>query len=386
MEDKYLLKIHDKLPITIEHGEGVYVYDKNGNKYLDFVAGMAVSSLGYGNKEFSDTLKNQIDKIIHSSNLYHNETCGKAARDLAKASGMNKIFFCNSGAEAVEGALKAARKYAYLKGNDKTKLIALKKSFHGRTMGALSITGCKQYRKPFKPLIPGIDFAENNNLDSVKKLISDKTCAIIIEPIQGEGGLYVADKEFLRGVRKLCDDNDILLIFDEIQCGMGRTGSMFYWQGIDVKPDILAMAKAIGNGLPVGAFGITEKIAKYPLMPKDHGTTYGGNPLACGAVSKVLEIFKRENITDNAKEVGVYLTKKLDVVVMEFECVKERRGLGLMQGLELNMPTKGIIDKALSEGLLITSAGDNVIRMLPPLIITKAHVDEMIDKLKKALR
>ncbi|MGL6202564.1 MAG: aspartate aminotransferase family protein [Lachnospiraceae bacterium] len=376
---------YNKAPIVLEHGEGAYVYDTDGKKYLDFAAGIAVSALGYGHKELNDALKAQIDKMCHTSNLYYNETCGKAASALANVSGMDKVFFCNSGTEAIEGCLKAARKYAYTKNSGRYEFIAMNDSFHGRSMGALSVTGRSQYRTPFEPLVPGVSFAEFNNLDSVKALVTDKTCAVILEPMQGEGGINTATPEFLAGLRKLCDEQDILLIFDEIQCGMGRTGSMFLWQQFGVKPDIMAMAKAIGSGLPVGAFAMTAKVAADSLVPGDHGTTYGGNPLVCAAVSKTIEIYKKENLTAHAKAVGEYLTAGLDAIAAEYDCVLERRGMGLIQGLVVSKTPGDIIHKAMTEGLLIISAGSNVLRMVPPLIITKEQVDEMLEKLKKAL-
>jgi len=383
--DAAVVHTYNKAPIVLEHGEGVYVYDTDGKKYLDFAAGIAVSALGYGHKELNDALKAQIDKMCHTSNLYYNETCGKAAAALADVSGMDKVFFCNSGTEAIEGCLKAARKYAYTKKSGRYEFIAMNDSFHGRSMGALSVTGRSQYRTPFEPLVPGVSFAEFNHLDSVKALVTDKTCAVILEPLQGEGGINTATPEFLAGLRKLCDEQDILLIFDEIQCGMGRTGSMFLWQQFDVKPDIMAMAKAIGNGLPVGAFAMTSKVAADSLVPGDHGTTYGGNPLACAAVSKTIEIYIKENLTAHAKAVGEYLTAGLDAITAEYDCVLERRGMGLIQGLVVSKTPGDIINKAMAEGLLIISAGSNVLRMVPPLIITKEQVDEMLEKLKKAL-
>lgn len=383
--DEHVVHAYNRFPVTLERGEGVYVYDTNGKKYLDFAAGVAVSSLGYGNQELNDVLKMQIDKMCHTSNYYYNEACGKAAADLSAVSGMDKVFFCNSGTEAIEGSLKAARKYAYAKQSGRTQFIAMQDSFHGRSMGALSVTGQEQYRTPFEPLIPGVQFAVFNDLESVKELVNEKTCAIILEPLQGEGGIQLAEREFLQGIRALCDEQDILLIFDEIQCGMGRTGSMFLWQQFDVKPDIMAMAKAIGSGLPVGAFGLTEKVASQSLVPGDHGSTYGGNPLVCAAVSKTIEIFERDGIADHVREVGDYLSGQLDQIKADFDSVIKRKGTGLIQGLEMNKPTGELIEQAITEGLLIISAGKNVLRLVPPLVITKEHVDEMIGKLKRVL-
>ncbi|MCI5868015.1 MAG: aspartate aminotransferase family protein [Dorea sp.] len=380
-----LVHTYNQFPIVLEKGEGVYLFDTDGKKYLDFAAGYAVSSLGYGNQELNDALKSQIDQIFHTSNLYYNTTCGKAAEDLKRITGMDRIFFTNSGGEAVEGTLKAARKYAYKKGTGRCEFIAMKESFHGRSMGALSVTGHSPYREPFEPLVPGVSFAEYNDLDSVKALVTDKTCAIILEPLQGEGGINLATEEFMKGIRKLCDDEGILMICDEVQCGMGRTGSMFAWQAYGIKPDLMSMAKAIGSGIPVGAFAMTDQVAESSLEPGDHGTTYGGNPLACMAVSKTIEIFEREKLAEHAKEVGTYLAEKLDVLVDEYDCVTARKGTGLMQGIQITKPVSKVTNAALKEGLLIIGAGEDIIRFVPPLVIEKEHVDEMIEKLKKVL-
>ena len=383
--EEALLHTYNRYQIVLEKGEGAYLYDVNGKEYLDFAAGIAVCSLGYSNEEYKEALKEQIDSLMHTSNLFYSKPTAKAAKLLKEASQMDRVFFTNSGTEAIEGALKAARKYAYTKGSGKYEFIAMNHSFHGRSMGAVAVTGTEKYRTPFEPLIGGVKFAEFNDFESVKALVTDKTCAIIMEPIQGEGGIYPAEQAFLEQVRALCDEKDILLIFDEIQCGVGRTGSMFAWQGYGVKPDIMAMAKAIGNGVPVGAFAMTEKVAECSLAPGDHGTTYGGNPLVCAAVAKVLEIFEKENLTEHVKKVGAYLEDKLNALVEENEFVVARRGKGLMQGIVLTKPVGEVIPKAMEEGLIIISAGGNVLRVIPPLIITEAQVDEMIDKLKKAL-
>lgn len=299
---------------------------------------------------------------------------------------MDRIFFTNSGTEAIEGALKAARKYAYTKKSGKYEFIAMEHSFHGRSMGAVSVTGTENYRTPFEPLVGGVRFAKYNDLESVKAQVTDQTCAIILETVQGEGGIYPAESEFLKEIRMLCDENDILLILDEIQCGMGRTGSMFAWQDYGVRPDIMCMAKAIGNGVPVGAFAMTEEVAEYSLKPGDHGTTYGGNPFACAAVDKVLDIFEKNHIVEHVKELTPYLEEKLDELVEKYDGVLKRRGKGLMQGLVLARPVGEVIANAQKEGLLVISAGGNVLRMVPPLVIKKEHVDEMIEKLERALQ
>ena len=380
-----LVHTYNRFPVVLDRGEGVYLYDTEGKKYLDFAAGIAVSGLGYGNPEFNGALKAQIDQLIHSSNLYYNTTCGRAAEALKEVSGMGRVFFTNSGTEAIEGALKAARKYAWKKGTGRYQFIAMENSFHGRSMGALSVTEHEAYRTPFEPLIPGVSFARFNDLDSVRELVTEKTCAIILEPLQGEGGINPASQEFMEGIRQICDENDILMICDEVQCGMGRTGSMFAWQGFGVKPDILTMAKAIGNGIPVGAFAMTEEVAKYSLKPGDHGATYGGNPLACTAVKKVIEIFEKEDIIEHVNKVAPYLTKRLDELVQEVGCVAERKGKGLMQGIVLTKPVAEVNSRAIEEGLLVIQAHGNVLRFVPPLIVEEKHIDEMIDKLRRAL-
>lgn len=385
MTEENLLHTYNRFPITLDRGDGVYLYDTDGKKYLDFMAGIAVSGLGYGNVELKNALKEQIDNLLHSSNLYYNTTCGKAAEALRRVSGMDRIFFTNSGAEANEGALKAARKYAWQKKSGRFEFIAMKDSFHGRTMGALSVTEHPAYREPFEPLIPGVPFAEFNNLESVKKLVNEKTCGIIVEPVQGEGGINTATKEFMTGIRKLCDEEGILMICDEIQCGMARTGEMFAWQLYGTKPDIMTMAKAIGSGVPVGAFAMTKAVAEASLKPGDHGTTYGGNPLACAAVAKTLEIYEKQKLAAHVKEVGDYLEEQLKKLVEDYDCVVEQRGLGLIRGIKLSGPVGEVVKKAMEEGLLIISARSDVIRLVPPLVIEKEHVDEMIEKLRKVL-
>ena len=380
-----LLHTYKRYEIILDKGDGVYLYDTEGKKYLDFVAGIAVFALGYNNKEYNDALKSQLDKLIHTTNLYYNMPAIEAANKLTKAAGLERVFFTNSGTEAIEGALKLAKKYAYNRdGSTDHEIISMNNSFHGRSLGALSVTGNNEYQKAFKPLIEGIKFADFNNLESVKNQITQKTCAIIIEPVQGEGGIYPATHEFLHGVKALCEENDILLIFDEIQCGMGRTGSLFAFHQYGVTPDIITAAKALGCGVPVGAFLANEK-AGSAMVPGDHGTTYGGNPLVCCAVSKVLDLFESSNIINHVNKIAPYFENELDKLIDEYDCIVERRGMGLMQGIEFSYPVNDIILKAQELGLLIISAGKNTIRLLPPLIITKEHVDEMIEKLKSAI-
>ena len=374
-----LLHTYNRYQIVLDRGDGVYLYDMEGRKYLDFVAGIAVFALGYHNKEYNDALKNQIDKLIHTSNYYYNVPAIEAAKKMKKASGMDRVFFTNSGAEAIEGAIKTARKYAYLKdGSTDREIIALNHSFHGRTMGALAVTGNPKYREAFEPLIGNIRFAEMNDIESIRSQVTDKTCAILMETVQGEGGLIPATEEFLKEVRSLCDEKGILLILDEIQCGMGRTGYMYAWQKYGVKPDIMTSAKALGCGVPVGAFLMTEEVGRNSLVAGDHGTTYGGNPLACAAVEKVLDLFERNHIIENVREVAPYLEARLEELKEKHSCIIERRGTGLMQGLKLDRPVNEIINKALEKGLILINAGADIIRFVPPLVIQKEHVDEMI--------
>ena len=375
--EKDLLHTYNRYQIVWDKGDGVHLYDLDGREYLDFVSGIAVFALGYNNKAYNDALKAQIDKVIHTSNYYYNVPAIEAARKIKKISGMDRVFFTNSGTEAIEGAIKAARKYAYLKdGTTDHEIIAMNHSFHGRTMGALAVTGNPHYREAFEPLIGNIKFAELNDFDSVMAQVTDKTCAIIFETVQGEGGIYPATEEFMSKVKALCEEKDILLILDEIQCGMGRTGHYFAWQAYGVQPDIMTNAKALGCGVPVGAFMMTEKVAQNSLTSGDHGSTYGGNPLACAAVSKVIDLFEEENILDNVKEVGEYLAGKLDELVLKYDFVKEHRGLGLLQGLECDKPVAGIINKALDKGLLLINAGTHVIRFIPALTISKENVED----------
>ncbi len=387
LSEEYVLHTYNRFPLVLEKGEGVDLYDVEGNAYMDFASGIGVFALGYSNKEFGEALKAQVDKVIHTSNLYYNVPLGTAAEHLAKSCGMSKVFFTNSGTEAIEGAIKAARKYAYLRDNSTDhEIIAMNSSFHGRSLGALSVTGNEHYQEPFRPLIGGVRFAEFNNIDSVKAQLTDKTCSIIMETVQGEGGIYPADPAFLKEVREICNARDILLILDEIQCGMGRTGTMFAWQQYGVQPDIMTSAKALGCGIPVGAFVLNEKVAKASLVPGDHGTTYGGNPLACAAVNAVFEQFEKLDLLSHVKDVAAYLEEKLDELATKHDCIKERRGKGLMQGLELTgKPVGEVITAAREKGLLVISAEHNVLRMLPPLIITKEDVDKAISIIDSSL-
>lgn len=381
-----LLHTYNRYQIVLDRGDGVYLYDTDGKKYLDFVAGIAVFALGYNNKEYNDALKDQIDKLIHTSNYYYNVPAIEAAKKIKKASGMDRVFFTNSGAEANEGAIKAARKYAYLKdGCTDHEIIAMNHSFHGRTYGALSVTGNKKYREAFEPMIGNIRFADLNDFDSVLANVTDKTCAIMLEPVQGEGGLIPATEDFLKKLRALCDERDILLIFDEVQCGMGRTGYMYAWQKYGVKPDIMTTAKALGCGVPLGAFLMTEKVGQNSLAAGDHGTTYGGNPLAAAAAGKVFDLFEKNNVLENVREVAPYLEEKLEEVRAKYDFITERRGTGLMQGLVFDRPVAPVINRAIENGLILINAESDIIRFVPPLIITRKNVDDMIEILVKSI-
>jgi len=387
--EDYVLHTYNRFPVVFERGSGCRLYDADGKEYLDFSAGIAVNALGYGNEKYTAALKDQIDQLTHISNLFYNEPLAEAAEKLVKASGLSKAFFTNSGTEAIEGAIKAARKYAWTKNGSsggRSDLIAMEHSFHGRSLGALSVTGTKSYRDPFEPLVPGVKFAKFNDIDSVKELVDEKTCAIILEAVQGEGGIIPAEEAFLREVRRICDENDIVLIMDEIQCGMGRTGFWFAWQKYGVKPDIMTAAKALGGGVPVGAFVLNEKLAQSSLVPGDHGTTYGGNPFVCAAVKAVFDVFEEEDLVGHVKETALYLEQKLDELVSEYVFLSGRRGIGFMQGLVFDgVKASDAASAALKEGLVVITAGGNVLRLVPPLVIRKDEIDEMCAKLSKAL-
>lgn len=387
--EQVLLHTYQRYPVVFDHGEGVCLYDTEGKEYLDFCAGIAVFALGYGNEKYNAALKRQIDQLLHTSNYYYSEPTVAAAKKLTEATGMDRVFFTNSGAEAIEGAIKTARKYAYLNdGTTEHEIIAMQHSFHGRTMGALSVTGNEKYRAPFAPMIGNIRFATFNDLESVKAALTDRTCAILMETVQGEGGIHPADPEFIKGVRKLCDDRDLLLILDEIQCGMGRSGKMFAYEYYGVKPDIVTVAKAVGCGVPVGAFLMTEKVAAHSLVPGDHGTTYGGNPLAGTAVSTVLDLFAENHILENVNRVGAYLSAALEKLVLKYDCLLRHRGIGLMQGLIFDttrLTPAEVAKRALGNGLVLITAGADVLRFLPPLVITESDVDEMIRRLEECL-
>ncbi len=384
--ERDLLHTYNRFQIVLDHGDGVHLYDMDGKEYLDFCAGIAVFALGYNNPRYNDALKAQIDKLIHTSNYYYNVPAIEAARKMKEVSGMDRVFFTNSGTESIEGAIKAARKYAYLKdGTTDHEIIAMEHSFHGRTMGALSVTGNPKYREAFEPMIGNIRFAKMNDFESVLSQVTDKTCAILFETVQGEGGIYPAEEEFMKKVKALCEEKDILLILDEIQCGMGRCGYMYAWQKYGVKPDIMTTAKALGCGVPVGAFLMTEKVAQHSLTSGDHGTTYGGNPLAAAAINVVLDLFGENHIIDHVQKTGAYLEEKLNELADKYDVIETRRGIGMMQGLVFKMPVGPVINKALEKGLILINAGSDIIRFVPPLVITKEDVDQMIGILTESM-
>ena len=389
--EENVLHTYNRFPVVFESGEGVRLKDVNGKEYLDFGAGIAVFALGYGCGAYNEALKAQVDALIHTSNLFYNIPLSEAAEKLITAAGMgegSRAFFTNSGTEAIEGALKAARKYAWNKEKrDDHEFIAMRQSFHGRSIGALSVTGNDHYQEAFRPLMGGVRFADFNDFESVLAQVNERTCAIILETVQGEGGIYPAQPDFLRKIRALCDEKDILLILDEIQCGMGRCGAMYAWQKYGVAPDIMTTAKALGCGIPVGAFVLNGKTAASSLVPGDHGTTYGGNPLACAAVSKVFDLFEECALVEHVNAITPYLEKKLDELVGAFDCLSERRGMGLMQGIVVkDIPVGKIVAAALEEGLVILSAGSDVLRFVPPLVIREGDIDEMAQKLSRVLK
>jgi len=384
--EQAFLKAYGRYDTVLEKGEGVYLYDTTGKKYLDFYSGIGVNSFGHAYQPYVKALQNQIATLTHVSNYFYTPVSIEAAEAVKKATQLEGVFFCNSGAEATEGALKLARKYYYMKhGKADSEIISFHHSFHGRTTGSVKLTGNPHYQEAFGPLIGGVRYASLNDLDSVKALVNEKTAAIIVEPVQGEGGVYPCNQSFLKGLRDICDENDICLILDEVQCGMGRTGTIMTYFQYDILPDIVCLAKGIGAGVPVGAFVANQKYAK-AMEPGDHGSTYGGNPFVCSAVKTVFDIIEKEDLMKHVQNVSKYLISQLDELVEEFDVVESRRGLGLMQGLVLRQDAKPIVSELLKDGVIVVTAGSNVIRMLPPLIIEEQHVDEFIGKLKKILK
>jgi acetylornithine/N-succinyldiaminopimelate aminotransferase len=379
----YVMNTYNRFPIVIDHGEGVYVYDNKGKKYLDMCAGIAVNALGYSHKGLTEALKAQVDQLLHISNLYYIPQQIEAAKLLVEHSIFDKAFFCNSGAEANEAALKLAKKYGKRLRETKTKVITMNHSFHGRTYGALSATGQTKYQKNFTPMMPGFSHAEYNDIESLKALIDEDTCAVLIEVLQGEGGIVPGNKAYLKEVEALCKAYDALLIVDEVQTGIGRTGTLFAFENFDIKPDVVTLAKALGAGVPIGAMLCTSKADVFE--PADHAATFGGNPLATTAAKVVLNELINTDLLEQVKEVGSYLEQELYKIKQEFSLVTAVRGMGLMQGLVLNGSPKDVVNKCIEKGMLVVGAGENVVRFVPPLVITKEHVDECISILKEAL-
>lgn len=379
--NQQFVSVYNRYPIVLDHGDGMYLYDTEGKKYLDFGSGIGVCGLGYHDPQYTRMLHEQIEKLLHTSNLFYNVPAIEAAKLFNQAANMEQVFFTNSGTEAIEGAIKIAKKHFYDRSHTNCgEIIAMKKSFHGRSMGALSLTGKEAYQAPFGPMLSYIRFAEFNNLDSVRALITENTCAICLETVQGEGGIYPATDTFMQGIRKLCDEHEILMISDEIQCGMGRSGKMFAYQNYNVLPDIVVSAKALGCGVPVGAIG-TRGRATGVLGPGDHGTTYGSNPLATAAVSAVFTLYKQYGILSHVTTLAAYLDQALKELAEKKSIIKEIRGLGLMKGIELSVPAKPYIEALQKEGILVIPSGTNVIRLLPPLILEEEHVNILIQVL-----
>ena len=385
-ERRFLLATYNRYPIALERGKGVFLYDCEGKRYLDFVAGLGVNALGHAHPRVVKVIREQAARAIHFSNLYYNEFQGRLAERLCRLSGLDRAFFSNSGTEAIEGSIKLARLAGHRAGGEsKSQLVALAGSYHGRTFGAMSLTGQDKYRKGFEPLLEDVKFVRRNDLDGLRSAINDQTCAIVLEPIFGEGGIYECSTEFLQECRALADRHRAALIFDEIQCGLGRTGTFFAFQTFGVTPDIVAIAKPIAAGLPLGAFLAKEEFAA-AISPGQHGTTFGGGPLACRVALEYLAIVEDEKLLENVSRVGGYLQERLQLLAERHPAVQEVRGRGLIQGLQLTIPARPIVEAALAEGVLFNSTQDTVLRFLPPFLLQEKHVDKGVRVLKKLLR
>ncbi|MDP4143775.1 MAG: aspartate aminotransferase family protein [Bacillota bacterium] len=383
LEHENIMQTYGRFPVVLVSGKGSMVYDIDGKEYVDMTSGIGVNSLGYSNEKYNNALKEQIGNILHTSNIFYNPKTVELAEKLMKVSGMSKVFFSNSGAEANEGAIKLARKYSAEKyGEARYKIITLKSSFHGRTITTLAATGQDKFHKDFKPLTTGFDYVERNNIEELAEKIDSSVCAVMMEAIQGEGGVFPLDPEYVNAVRELCNEKDIALIFDEVQCGIGRTGEVFGYDNFGIKPDIVTVAKGLGGGVPIGGFMCNEKFAAV-LNKGDHGSTFGGNPLVCAAGVEVLNQVINDEFLDEVKSKGQYLREK----IMEINSpkIKEIRGAGLMIGVEISCEASEVINKAIEKGALFLTAGKNVIRMLPPLVITKDEIDTAVEILKEAL-
>jgi acetylornithine aminotransferase len=383
--DRYLMNTYARSPISIVRGRGSKVYDLEGREYLDFVAGIAVNVLGHGHPDLVAAIQKQAQQLLHASNLYYTEPQTKLAKMLVEHSFAKKVFFCNSGAEANETAIKLARRYAHQKyGAERYEIITMLQSFHGRTMATLTATGQEKVQKGFEPLLPGFTYVPFNNLSAVEQAVSNKTAAILLEPIQGEGGVRVADKPYLRGLRELCRQKNILLIFDEVQTGVGRTGTLFAYEQLGVAPDVMTLGKGLGGGLPIGACLATEEAAA-ALEPGTHASTFGGNPVSCAAGLAVLRTLLEGRVLEHGRRMGDYLAHGLQEMKDRLPIVKEVRGMGLLQGMELTVDGKSVVADCLARGLLINCTADRVLRFVPPLVITQADIDRLLDLLNQVL-
>jgi len=385
LERRYLLQTYSRYPVAFERGKGVFLYDVDGKKYLDFVSGLGVNALGHAHPRIVKTIRDQAARLVHISNLYYHEYQGRLAEKLATLSGLDRVFFSNSGTEAIEGSIKLARLASHrIGGLEKSRLIGLEGSYHGRTFGAMSLTGQDKYRKGFEPLLEEVTFVPRNNIEALRAAVNDLTCAIVLEPIFGEGGILECSVEFLQECRKLADQHKVALVFDEIQCGLGRTGNLFAFQSFGVKPDIVAIAKPIAAGLPLGAFLAREEFAS-AIAAGQHGTTFGGGPLACRVALEYLAIVEEENLLGNVNKVGAYLQHELQGLVDNYAAAKEVRGRGFIQGIDLDIPSRPIVEQALAQGVLFNSTQDTVVRFLPPFLLQEQHVDKGIRVLRKFL-
>lgn len=382
--ENYILKTYNRFPIVVERGSGCYVYDTKGKDYLDMTAGIAVNSLGYNHPALTCALKNQIDQLLHISNLYYTKPQIKAAQLLVENSIFDKVFFCNSGAEANEAAIKLARKYGKQKNPNKTKIITLQDSFHGRTCGALTATAQAKYQESFMPLMPNFAYGKLNDLESMKAVMDEEVCAVLLEVIQGEGGIRVADEAFLQEVAQLCKQFDALLMIDEVQTGIGRTGSLFGFEQFGIEPDVITLAKGLGGGVPIGAMVCKEEVAV--LVPGDHASTFGGNPLVTTAANVVLTELLEHGLMNQVNQVSEHLSNLLEELEERYEMVVDRRGLGLIQGIELSVPVAPIVNACLEKGVLFVAAGSHVIRFVPPLIIEETEITKAVQVLEEVLK
>jgi acetylornithine/N-succinyldiaminopimelate aminotransferase len=385
-ERQFLLETYNRYPLVIERGKGVFLFDVDGKKYLDFVAGLGVNALGHAHPRIVKAIREQAARAIHLSNLYYNLYQGRLAEKLCTLSGLERAFFSNSGTEAIEGSIKLARLAGHrVGGAAKSQLVALEGSYHGRSFGSMSVTGQDKYRKGFEPLLEDVKFVPRNDAEALRTAVNDNTCAIVLEPIFGEGGIYECSVDFLKECRTLADRHHAALIFDEIQCGLGRTGTIFAFQGFGVTPDIVAIAKPIAAGIPLGAFLVKEDFAS-AISAGQHGTTFGGGPLACRVALEYLAILEEENLLQQVTQVGEYLRQQLEALTEKYSVARQARGRGLIQGLQLDVPARPIVEQALAEGVLFNSTQDTVLRFLPPFLLEQKHVDKGIRVLKKLLR